>query len=106
MALTLFSRSEAGATERVAPDQALLAALILEPIAEHAWRVCDSRASRGEGRFLGFLEAKGDAFELMQVADDFVWTLFPTSAAALDHVARTNSEFARARSACDLAWLA
>lgn len=80
-------------------------ALYLEPAGPLAWRVCDSRIARGHRRFLAFVEQKVDTFEVMQIADDFLWTSFPTMRAALDHVVDSNGALATERSAGKIAWL-
>lgn len=80
-------------------------ALYLEPAGPSSWRVCDGRIARGQGRFLAFVEQKVDTFEVMQIADDFLWTSFPTMRAALDHVVDSNGALATERSSGKLAWL-
>lgn len=87
--------------ERGALDEALL----LESAGSSCWRVCDSRIPCGEGRFLAFVEHKDDVFEVMQIADDFLWSAFPTMHAALTHIADTNSDIAPLRSSGELSWL-
>ena len=67
-------------------------ALCLERAGARSWRVCNSRVARGQGRFLAFIDEKNDEFEVMELADDFVWTTFPTMSDAFAHVARTNGE--------------
>lgn len=69
----------------------LAAALLLEIAAPGAWRVCDGRVDQGNGRFLAFIEIKPDGFEVMQLAEDFVWSTFPTLQAALSHIVETHS---------------
>lgn len=78
-------------------------ALLLEPAGPSSWRVCDGRIARGHGRFLAFVERTADTFEVMQIADDFVWTSFSTMRAALDHVVETNVVLVSERSAGKLA---
>ena len=65
-------------------------ALLLEPAAPGSWRVCDGRIPRGDGRFLAFIDERDGAFEVMPLADDFVWSTFPTLRAALDHIVATS----------------
>ena len=66
--------------------------LCLERAGVGSWRVCNSRVARGEGRFVAFIDEKDDAFEVMELADDFVWTGFPTMSEAFAHVARAIGE--------------
>lgn len=68
-------------------------ALLLELAGPSSWRVCDGRIAHGQGRFLAFVERKAEAFEVMQIADDFVRASFPTMRSALDHVVETNSAY-------------
>ena len=68
------------------------AALCLERAGARSWRVCNSRVARGQGRFLAFIDEKDDEFEVMELADDFVWTTFHSMSDAFAHVARTNGE--------------
>lgn len=80
-------------------------ALSLEQAGPSSWRVCDGRIARGQGRFLAFIDRKGDTFEVMQIANDFVWASFPTMRAALDHVVETYSARLSEGSAGQLDWL-
>jgi hypothetical protein len=86
-------------------DNALRDALVLEPVGDHAWRICDGRVRVGEGRFVAFVEEKLDGYEVMQLAGDFVWTSFPTLETALSHVVDTDGECARSRAIGDLGWI-
>ena len=87
------------------PHDQLDEALLLEQAGPSSWRVCDGRIARGQGRFLAFVDRKGDTFEVMQIADDFVWASFPTMRAALDHVVETYSARLSERSAGEVDWL-
>lgn len=59
-------------------------ALVLEFVPPGAWQVCDARvAARGAGRFLAFVEERDGRFEVMQLADKFVWSTFATMPSAL-----------------------
>jgi hypothetical protein len=80
-------------------------ALVLEPVAPGSWRVCDARVPIGSGRFLGFVEVRDGAFEVMQVADDFVWSTLPTMRAALDHIVVTSPAVLLGRPNRERAWL-
>jgi len=101
-ALPLATSNSARARQQL--DQ-LDDALVLEQAGPSSWRVCDGRIARGQGRFLAFVDRKGEAFEVMQVADDFVWASFPTMRAALDHVVETYNAYLSERSAGQLDWL-
>ena len=67
---------------------------------EHAgvtpWRVCDSQAARGQGRFFAIFAEKDDMREMVQFTDEFVSTAFPIMSTAFTHVARTARESPRA----------
>jgi len=65
-------------------------ALLLEPVAPGSWRVCDARVAAGDGRFLGFVDERDGAFEVIQLAEDFVSSTFPSMRAALDHIVATS----------------
>jgi len=80
-------------------------ALVLEQAEPSSWRVCDGRISSGDGRYLAFIERRNDVFELMQVADDFVWTGFPTMKAALAYVVETHDSLREARSSGIHSWV-
>ena len=68
-------------------------ALLLEHVSGAAWRVCDSRYPAGsDGRFLGFVEERNGLFEVMQIAETFIWTSFESMRAAVDHIVATNEE--------------
>jgi hypothetical protein len=82
----------------------LIEALVLERAAERAWRVCDSRIATGPDRFLAFVEEKTCGFEVMQVADRFVWSVFATMPAALDYIVISSPGVSAARSIGELAW--
>ena len=60
------------------------------------WRVCDSRAARGQGRFLAVFAEKDDMREMVQFTDEFVSTTFPIMSTAFAHVARTTRDSPRA----------
>jgi hypothetical protein len=81
------------------------AALVLEPAAPGSWRVREDRSSTELARFLAFIQEQESGFEVMQVADKFTWSTFPTMRAALVHVALTSRASLVARSGSDLAWL-
>lgn len=80
------------------------AALVLEPAAPGSWRVREDRGT-DLARYLAFIQEQETGFEVMQVADSFTWSTFPTMRAALTHVAITSRAVLVARSGSDLAWL-
>jgi hypothetical protein len=80
-------------------------ALLLEPATPGSWRVCDGRIPTGDGRFLGFIDERDGAFEVMQFADDFVWSTFPTMRAALDYIVATSTAVQLGRPNGELAGL-
>lgn len=50
-------------------------ALILNPVVEHAGRVCDSRLlPRDTDYLLGLVEETPDGVELMHIRNQFIWT--------------------------------
>ncbi|GAB3806239.1 hypothetical protein GCM10028798_28900 [Humibacter antri] len=50
------------------------------------WRVCDRRWSNQDARcLLGFIEKKGDRFELMELGHGFHWLTFASLAEAAEH---------------------
>jgi hypothetical protein len=81
------------------------AALVLEPAAPGSWRVRDDRGTTDLAQYLAFIQEQETGFEVMQVADHFTWSTFPTMRAALVHVAITSRAVLVARSGSDLAWL-
>jgi len=71
-----------------------------------AWQVRDSRRTPGrEGNLLGFVQERQGNFEVMQLADQFRWSMFPTMELAVDHIANTNAAVIAARHLGDLAWV-
>ena len=80
-------------------------ALVLEAAAPGSWRVCDGRVAAGNGRFLGFVEERDGAFEVMQVANDFIWSTVPSMRDALDHIVATSPSMLLGRANGELAWL-
>jgi hypothetical protein len=80
-------------------------ALILESGGPGLWRVCDGRVPGGPSRLLALVEMKGDEFEVMQLANQFVWATFPTMHAALSHVVVSHPTVLAARPAGRLTWL-
>ena len=90
--MTFLTPTTAVAATREQRDALPVSALRLERAGAKSWRVCNSRVARGQGRFLAFIDEKNDEYEVMELADDFVWTTFPTMSDAFAHVARTNGE--------------
>lgn len=101
---TIPSANGTSAIERERRDR-LDDALVLEPAAPNSWRVCDSRISARADRILAFVEDKDGVFEVMQIADAFVWSTFPTMRAALTHVVLTNNAVILARPIDEWEWL-
>jgi len=97
-------RLQSGVHERQRRE-ALDEALVLEPAGAGLWRVCDGRVTTGPGRLLALIEEKAGSFEIMQWADEFVWSSFPTMRAALTHVVMTDAEVLAARGKGHLSWL-
>jgi hypothetical protein len=54
---------------------------------------------------LGFVEARKDRFEVMQLGDDFTWNTFDTMRQALDHIVLTSHAVVAANLAGDLEWV-
>jgi hypothetical protein len=80
--------------------------LVLEQVSSHSWRVCDSRIPAGHvGRMVGFVDEHDDHIEIMQIADTFIWTSFPTMTSALHHISATHVDMTHARGAGDLSWV-
>jgi hypothetical protein len=103
-----LAQSAITSSPQVTEEQRLLlfdAALVLEPAAPGSWRVREDRGSTELARFLAFIQEQESGFEVMQVADKFTWSTFPTMRAALVHVALTSRAALVARSGSDLAWL-
>lgn len=44
-------------------------------------------------------------FEVMQVADDFIWSVFPSMREALTHIVATSHAVLAARRSGNLAWV-
>jgi hypothetical protein len=80
-------------------------ALRLQYVAPGCWRVYDGPALSGHDPILAFIQQRDETFEVMQVAGDFVWTIFPTMRDALTHIVATSEAVLRARSAGELSWL-
>ncbi len=81
-------------------------ALVLEPVSPQVWRVCDARVPRDEhGHLLGFVEARKDRFEVMQLGDGFTWNTFDTMRQALDHIVLTSHAVVAANLQSDLEWV-
>jgi hypothetical protein len=81
-------------------------ALILEPVSPHSWRVCDSRIPEGTaGRMVAFVDERAGQFEVMQIADKFVWETFETMDSALEHVSASQAEIDQVRADGDLSWV-
>lgn len=99
MTLTASDELRLTVTEPDRRDRGLAEAVLLEPAGENLWRVCDRRIASGQGRFIAFIEEKDHQFEVMQIADDFVWTAFATMEVALTHVLQIHAAVVAARPA-------
>jgi hypothetical protein len=81
-------------------------AVVLEFVFPGAWRDCDARVARsGAGRFLAFVEELDGRFEVMQLADEFMWSSFATMRSALTHVVDTHPTVLAARPTGDPGWI-
>jgi hypothetical protein len=81
-------------------------ALVLEVVLAGSWRVCDARvAANTPGHVLAFVDERKGVFQVMQLADIFVWSTFSTMHLALAHVVDTHAAVVAARSTGELAWL-
>jgi hypothetical protein len=81
-------------------------ALILEPVSPHSWRVCDRRIPEGTaGRMVAFVDERAGQFEVMQIADKFVWETFETMDSALEHISTSQAEIDQVRAEGDLSWV-
>jgi hypothetical protein len=81
-------------------------ALVLEPVSPYSWRVCDSRVPEGTaGRMVAFVDERAGQFEVMQIADKFVWETFETMDAALQHISASQAEIDQVRAEGDLSWV-
>jgi hypothetical protein len=79
----------------------------LAPVTSHGWRVTDRRLPVHDPlRLLGYIERRGDVFEVMQLGAGFEWNEFPSLVAAVEYLCRTGAGVARARLSGDLAWIA
>jgi hypothetical protein len=81
-------------------------ALILEPVSPHSWRVCDSRIPEGTaGRMVAFVDERAGQYEVMQIADKFMWETFETMDFALQHISASQAELDQVRAEGDLSWV-
>lgn len=79
--------------------------LDVHPLSGTSWRVCDNRLPEDNAcRLLGFIERKGDRFEVTQLDHGFVWLSFDSLDAAVAQFTRERSDEA----ACEdhvLSWM-
>ncbi|MFM9921325.1 hypothetical protein [Lacisediminihabitans sp. H27-G8] len=81
-------------------------ALILELVSPHSWRVCDSRVPEGTpGRMVAFVDERAGQYEVMQIADNFVWTTFETMDSAIQHVSASQAKIDHVRADGNLSWV-
>ncbi len=67
--------------------------LVVEPLSLSQWRVSDRRYPEHDpSSLLGFIEQKGDAFELTQLEHGFQWFYFSSLAEAVVHFTQTVPE--------------
>lgn len=72
--------------------------VVLEAVAEHGWRACDRRMPPGHPhRVLGFIEHRGDQYEVMQLGEGFNWVTFPSLREAAGYLARPTPEWTESR---------
>ena len=64
----------------------------VQPISSTSWRVCDNRLPEDDVlRLLGFIENKGDCFEVMQLDRGFTWLSFDSFRKAVAQFTRERS---------------
>ncbi|MET4782885.1 hypothetical protein [Glaciihabitans sp. UYNi722] len=81
-------------------------ALILEPVSPHSWRVCDSRIPEGTARrMVAFVDERAGQYDVMQIADKFVWTTFETMDSAIQHISASQAEIDHVRADGNLSWV-
>jgi hypothetical protein len=91
----------------VGSDSPVPDGLELTPVTSHGWRVTDGRLPVHDPlRLLGYIERRGDVFDVMQLGAGFEWNEFPSLVAAVEYLCRTGVGVARARPSGDLAWIA
>lgn len=62
------------------------------PLSGSSWRVCDNRLTDDNvRRLLGFIESKGDRFEVTQLDHGFVWFSFDSLSEAVAQFTRERS---------------
>lgn len=77
----------------------------VQPVSGTSWRVCDTRLPEDDVfRLLGFIENKGDRFEVMQLDHGFVWLSFDSLREAVAQFTRVRSG-ERAREDHVLSWM-
>lgn len=60
-------------------------------LSSSAWRIRDTRFPEHDARALiGFIEAKGEMFEVMQMGRGFQWFTYPTLQDAIAHFVRVS----------------
>lgn len=63
--------------------------IVVQPIAGSGWRICDGRISEDDAQcLLGYVEKKGDRFELMQLAPGFAWFSYGSLTETVTHFTR------------------
>ena len=77
------------------PTDHLAVPLRPEDMGVTPWRVCDSQAAHGQGRFLAIFAEKDEMREMVQFTDEFVSTAFPIMSTAFAPVARTTRDLPR-----------
>ena len=61
----------------------------VQSLSASAWRIRDTRFPEQDARALiGFIEAKGETFEVMQMGRGFQWFTYPTMQDAVAHFVR------------------
>jgi hypothetical protein len=78
----------------------------LQWLGASAWKVSDGRLLDEDARsLLGFIEKRGESFELMQVGATFSWLVFGSLTEALWQVMRSGEGSADDRQRGELAWI-
>jgi hypothetical protein len=63
----------------------------VQTLSPAAWRVRDTRFSEHDARALiGFVERKGEVYEVMQLGSGFQWFRYPSLAQAVMHFRQAN----------------
>jgi hypothetical protein len=54
---------------------------------------------------VAFVDENDNHIDVMQIADTFIRTTFPTMSSALHHISTTRADLARTRADGDLSWV-